>query len=119
MKFGRSLNLELSRTFIVGKGWSFSGSASGFATEWRLEIAGRQPLIVHDTQWDAGERHVQLQQPQVLPEMPDPLVDLRGRHRAGIEGVAPGVDRIMAYISLPQPSGRSRAKRALTTAQLV
>lgn len=91
---------------------------AGFATEWHLEAAGRPRLTIHDTRWDSGERDVVLQQVPLLPEMPAALANLHGRHRAGITEVSAERRRITAFLSLPQPDGRPRQKRALTTAQL-
>ncbi|MEU3946541.1 hypothetical protein [Streptomyces sp. NPDC029526] len=83
-----------------------------------MEAVDRPRLTIHDTRWDGGERDVVLQQVPVLPEMPAALANLHSRHRAGITAVSDERRRITAFLSLPQPEGRPRQKRALTTAQL-
>ncbi|MFJ4548897.1 hypothetical protein ACIP4X_06660 [Streptomyces sp. NPDC088817] len=119
MKIGNTLTLELARTYVAKQGSTISGvSDAGFATEWQFEVPGHPQLTIHDTQWDNGERDVVLQQPPLVPEMPAALANLHGRHRAGITEIAPGILRITAFLSLPQPDGRPKQKRALTTAQL-
>ncbi|MGW2938760.1 hypothetical protein ACWDA7_45010 [Streptomyces sp. NPDC001156] len=119
MRLGNALTLELVRSYVAKQGFTASGvSDAGFAAEWRLELSGRPRLTIHDTRWDGGERDVVLQQPPLVPEMPAALANLHGRHRAGIAGVSPGFQRMMAYLSLPHPDGRPKQKRALTTAQL-
>lgn len=117
--FGSTLTLKHSRDYVPKQGTTTSGVPdAGFATEWHLEAAGRPRLTIHDTRWDGGERDVVLQQLPLLPEMPAALANLHGRHRAGIAEVSTGRRRITAFLSLPQPGGRPRQKRALTTAQL-
>ncbi|MFE0477022.1 hypothetical protein ACFW2V_36055 [Streptomyces sp. NPDC058947] len=119
MRLGNTLTLELVRSYVAKQGSTPSGvSDAGFAAEWRLEASGRPSLTIHDTRWDNGERDVVLQQPPLVPEMPATLANLHGRHRAGIAELSPGLQRMMAYLSLPQPVGRPKQKRALTTAQL-
>ncbi|MEU6079367.1 hypothetical protein [Streptomyces sp. NPDC047108] len=119
MRLGSTITLKPTRSYVAKQGTTTSGvSCAGFATAWRLEVPGRPPLTIHDTRWDNGERDVVLQQPPLLPEMPAALANLHGRHRAGITEIAPGRHRIMAYLSLPQPAGRPKQKRSLTTAQL-
>ncbi|MEV6056742.1 hypothetical protein [Streptomyces sp. NPDC052107] len=111
--------MELVRSYVAKQGSTPSGVRdAGFAAEWRLEVPGRPRLTIHDTHWDNGERDVVLQQPPLVPEMPSNLANLHGRHRAGIADVSPGLKRMMAYLSLPQPDGWPKQKRALTTAQL-
>lgn len=119
MRLGSTLALELARTYVAKQGSTTSGvSDVGFATEWRFEVSGHPQLTIHDTWWDSGARDVVLQQPPLVPEMPAALANLHGRHRAGIIEIAPGRQRITAFLSLPQPDGRPKQKRALTTAQL-
>lgn len=116
---GSNLTLKHARSYVPKQGSTTSGVQDvGFATEWHLEAAGRPRLTIHDTRWDGGERDVVLQQVPLLPEMPAALANLHGRHRAGIVEVSAERRRITAFLSLPQPDGRPRQKRALTTAQL-
>ncbi|MFF6785534.1 hypothetical protein [Streptomyces sp. NPDC012510] len=116
---GSILTLKHARDYVPKQGTTTSGAQdTGFATEWHLEAAGRPRLTIHDTRWDGGERDVVLQQGALSPEMPVGLANLHGRHRAGITEVSEERRRIMAFLSLPQPDGRPKQKRALTTAQL-
>ncbi|MHC5703935.1 hypothetical protein OTC26_021175 [Streptomyces tirandamycinicus] len=116
---GSALALRHARSYVPKRGSTTSGVPdAGFATEWHLEAAGRPRLTIHDTRWDNGERDVVLQQGSLLTEMPAALANLHGRHRAGIAEVSAEQRRIRAFLSLPQPDGRPRMKRSLTTAQL-
>lgn len=64
-----------------------SGAQSrGVAGVWRVQLAGRPGLTIHDTRWENGERDLVLYQPAVVPEMPAPLSNLHNRRRAGIQG---------------------------------
>ncbi|MEU3527230.1 hypothetical protein AB0E62_25705 [Streptomyces sp. NPDC038707] len=116
---GSTLTLKHARSYVPKQGSTMSGVQDvGFATEWHLEAVGRPRLTIRDTRRDSGERDVVLQQVPLLPEMPAGLANLHGRHRVGIAEVSAERRRITAFLPLPQPDGRPRQKRALTTAQL-
>lgn len=63
-----------------------SGARSrGMANVWRVQLACRPGLTIHDTRWENGERDLVLYQPAVVPELPVPLSNLHNRRRDGIE----------------------------------
>ncbi|MGW6309518.1 hypothetical protein [Streptomyces niveus] len=93
--------------------------SSGVATVWRVRLAGRPGLTIHDTRWANGERDLVLYQPAVVPEMPAPLSNLHNRRRAGIQpsGLRKGELRIMGWVAVP--GDRPSFKKTFTTADFV
>lgn len=85
--------------------------STGLRTAWRLSIAGRPTLSIHDTRWTNGERDVVLARPAELPPMPKELSNLLARRRSGIEAHDGGPRlRMAVYLVGPDDKGWPRKR---------